>query len=144
MYGVEQVNRRTKIVQRDWDKIKKCSDIDLPDSPPAEQNILKIVCLNIFGFTAFERNGVLITDYSALLRFFSGPMVNRIIGNRNSVQIEPGLRLWSGGKPSVADFVDTYMNLQRFGASCAIWNSILYLDLEFKKMIITSSSLITI
>lgn len=52
MEGVDQVNRRVKIVQKDWKKIKELASIKLPNEPYDEEHIIKVVCTDIYDFTS--------------------------------------------------------------------------------------------
>jgi hypothetical protein len=105
-YGVEQVNRRAEVLQRDWEQIRASATIGLPTSPPDPKKIIKVVCLNIFDFTAKKIDGVVITDASSLTKYFMNPVVDQIEIGKTKKKVGE-FSLWELGKP-------TPMELKRF------------------------------
>ncbi|PYG84288.1 SEC-C motif-containing protein [Ruminiclostridium sufflavum DSM 19573] len=102
-YGVEQVNRRCKVIQNDWDRIKSLCNIELPNEPLPDDKIIKIVCTDIFDFTTLKYDGIRITDESTLLKFFVNPIVKVYSGlNRNNPICHQ--RIWKGSSPTVDEF----------------------------------------
>ncbi|WP_246187659.1 YecA family protein [Ornithinibacillus caprae] len=76
--GVEQVNRREKILINQPEKVQKYMDIKLPTSSPTKDDIIKIVCTDIFDFTGRTEGDVYITDTSVFMRFFLDPNFEQI------------------------------------------------------------------
>ena len=109
--GVEQVNRRAQIVKYDWDKIKKAVDIELPMEPYPEEKIIKIVCTDIGDFTSLEIDGVIITDESTLLKYFTDPYANGIVSIAGEIQNIHKRVLWKkNGRPNVDEFIEYLHN----------------------------------
>lgn len=104
--AVDQVLRREKIVGQDWSKIKEAVNIDLPDKPYEEDKIIKIVCSDIFDFTALSMDGVRITDDSTLIKYFTGPYINKYNLNKEFVEVESPITLWKTGKPNIHEFLE--------------------------------------
>lgn len=86
-YGIKQLNRREKIIIKEWEKIKEYSSVTLPELPPTHKKVIKILCLNIFEFTGAEINGVFITDISSIGKFFTSPDIEgySIINNKKDI-----------------------------------------------------------
>ncbi|MBU6134020.1 SEC-C metal-binding domain-containing protein [Clostridium tertium] len=103
--GVEQVLRRCKIVQHDWDKIKKFANIDLPDEPYSEDKIIKVVCTNIFDFTTLKYDDVRITDESTLLKYFTSPYVG-VFSMQNEMEVVNAKKIWKKDMPTIDEFID--------------------------------------
>ncbi|WP_242464132.1 YecA family protein [Bacillus paranthracis] len=102
-YGIEQVNRRSNILQKDWDKIKEKCSFRLPDIPPDEDKIIKLVCTNIFDFSTIIRDDVEVIDSSSLLKFFMNPEIKGVsIGS--DVEEVFVQSLWNGQYPLVEEF----------------------------------------
>lgn len=109
--GVEQVNRRAQIVRYDWEKIKKAVDIKLPKNPYPEEKIIKIVCTDIGDFTSLEIDGVIITDETTLLKYFTNPYVNGMISMANEIQNFQQQVLWKkDGRPTADEFIEYLHN----------------------------------
>lgn len=109
--GVEQVNRRARIVKYDWEKIKKAVDIKLPKEPYPEEKIIKIVCTDIGDFTSLEIDGVIITDETTLLKYFTNPYVYGMISMANGVQNFQQQVLWKkDGRPTADEFIEYLHN----------------------------------
>ncbi|ASJ56834.1 hypothetical protein BP422_26925 [Brevibacillus formosus] len=102
-YGVEQVNRRAEVLQRDWDKIRKAATIDLPIHPPNPAKIIKVVCLNIFNFTAKVKDDVIITDASALTKYFVNPIVEQFEVGKKTKKVDE-YSLWNKENPTPQEF----------------------------------------
>lgn len=101
-YGVEQVNRRAEVIQRNWDQILEKTTIkNLPKRPPNLENIIKLVCLNIFDFTGKQKDGVIITDASSLTKYFINPVVkaNELDLKTGTVNTVKAYSLWSRNYP---------------------------------------------
>ncbi|MFJ5790603.1 SEC-C metal-binding domain-containing protein [Lysinibacillus sp. NPDC093197] len=103
-FGIEQVNRRQKILHSDWHIIKKLANIELPTEPPKEEKIIKILCTNIYHFTSLKINDVFITDSSALIKFFYYPMNSIGISGNDLTSEYVDAAIWSTIPPSVEDF----------------------------------------
>jgi len=108
--AIDQLKRRVNIVMKDWETIRDISGMKLPPTPPAANKIIKIVCLNVFGFTGIEMDDVFITDYSALTRFFRNSAVNMIVQNGENRHIRNVANLWSGTNPSIIDLIQYLKN----------------------------------
>ncbi|MCF8890429.1 YecA family protein [Priestia megaterium] len=100
-YGIEQVNRRERVLHEDWNKVRDRCSFELPLSPP--KNIIKLVCTNIYNFSTIVRNNVEIIDSSSLFKFFIDPKIKKIAIGK---EVEEGIynNLWKGHAPSVEDF----------------------------------------
>jgi hypothetical protein len=105
LYGVEQVKRRAEILYKQWEKIKKLVSIKLPDEPPKKYEIIKIVCTNIYNFSGRVYEGVYITDFSALTKFFLSPRVE-VFELRGTNQQKVGEDILWEGEPTVERFID--------------------------------------
>ncbi|HFO1035181.1 TPA: YecA family protein [Bacillus paranthracis] len=102
-YGIEQVNRRSNILQKDWTKIKEQCSFRLPDIPPSDDKIIKLVCTNIINFSTIIREGVEIIDASSLIKFFMNPEIKGIsIGSK--VEEVYTQNLWKEKYPTVKEF----------------------------------------
>ncbi|MEK4372486.1 hypothetical protein [Paenibacillus sp. FSL R5-0473] len=102
-YGVEQVKRRALVLQENWNKIRQVATIDLPIHPPDPMKMIKVVCLNIFNFTAKEREDVIITDVSSLTKYFVNPTVEQFeIGDTRKKT--GGYSLWKKEYPTPSEF----------------------------------------
>jgi len=109
LYGVEQVNRRARVVQHDWDRIREKTKIkNLPKRPPNPQNIIKIVCLNIFDFTGLIVDGAYITDVSSLTKYLLNPVVqaNHFYLDSGDVETVMEYSLWRRNYPYPDEFTD--------------------------------------
>lgn len=104
--AVEQVKRRVKAVQNDWEEIKKRSSIKLMESPPKESDIIKIACFNFFNFTGQVIDGVYITDYSAITKYFNSHIDYANISSGNSIKKIPVKNIWEGKKPTVENLLN--------------------------------------
>jgi len=104
-YGVDQVNRREKVIKNDWKTIQEMCSFDLPDEPIEENKIIKIVCTNIFNFSTMVHDGVSIIDSSSLLKFFMAPEIQ---GIAISEEVEEVFKrnLWINKYPTVTEFID--------------------------------------
>ncbi|MGB4091432.1 MAG: hypothetical protein WBK46_05760 [Ruminococcus flavefaciens] len=110
-YGVEQVKRRVKVVQKDWDKIKANADIELPDKPYDEEHIIKIVCTDVGNYTGLESEGVILTDYATVIKYFKNPYVHGL--KRDQVQhleLVQKQVLWEKGHPTANEFIQYLHN----------------------------------
>lgn len=106
LYGVEQVKRRVEVLKHDWEKVKELANITLPIQPPTEEDIIKVVCLNLFDFTGKQVDGVSIIDHSMLLKYFlSGEVYAKSIGASKS-EIIKEVSIWSKGYPTVDGFIE--------------------------------------
>jgi hypothetical protein len=77
-YGIKQIERRSKVIKEDWDKIRELANIELPEDPITEDKIIKIVGTNVLDYTGFKKNDIRIFDESTLLKFFVNPEVDAI------------------------------------------------------------------
>lgn len=103
--GVDQVLRRCKVIQYDWDKIRELANIELPAEPYSEEKIIKVVCTNIFDFTTLRYSGVRVTDESTLLKYFTDPFVG-VFSSESSMGILNLERIWKYDKPTVEEFIN--------------------------------------
>jgi hypothetical protein len=102
-YGIEQVNRRTNIIKKDWDKIKAKCSFSLPEEPVKEDKIIKLVCTNIFDFSTVKKDGITIIDSSSLIKFFIIPEVKAFIAEDKVKKIAKQ-NLWEKEYPTVEEF----------------------------------------
>ncbi|GAA0125654.1 hypothetical protein UT300019_15560 [Clostridium sp. CTA-19] len=102
--AINQVKRRVKVIQHDWNQIKKRASIELMANPPAEKDIIKIACFNFFDFTGQVIDDVYITDYSAVTKYFNKPIDYAKILKDNSIEKIPVNNIWNGGSPTVVNF----------------------------------------
>lgn len=118
--GVEQVNRRVEIANRDWDKIRALANIDLPEKPYSESKIIKIVCTDIYDFTGLKYNGVTIIDDTSLLKYFvTGEVYKTKLADGIPEEIEI-IPLQKEGIPTAKEFREYLNNSTSVGniASC--------------------------
>lgn len=108
--GVEQVLRRAKIIQKDWDKFKEKCDITLPDEPYDENHIIKVVCSDISDFTGLEENGVILTDDATVIKYFTNPYVRGVKQTPSGVEYIKRRLLWPDGKPTAKEFISYLRN----------------------------------
>jgi len=103
MKGVEQVNRRSRIVKTDWDKLKELANIELPEEPFSDDKIIKLVGTNIFDFTTLiYEEDVRIVDESTLLKFFASPEVK--VMSTTDKKVLSVKRLWKNSVPTANEF----------------------------------------
>lgn len=108
--GVDQVLRRVKIIQHDWDIIRTQSNIELPNKPFDEKHIIKVVCTDIYNYTGLADRGVIITDDATLLKYFLNPYIDGHILNQKEDNMVLRLHcLWKEGKPSAQELI-TYLH----------------------------------
>ena len=103
--GVEQIKRRCEIVKYDWDKIRENVNISLPEKTYPEDRIIKLVCTNVYDFTTLVIDGIMITDESTLLKYFTDPFVAIYSKESRMTEVLSAEFLWKDGKPSVSEFV---------------------------------------
>lgn len=103
--AVNQVKRRVKVIQYDWSEIKKRSSIELMDNPPDEEDIIKIACFNFFDFTGRVIDGVYITDYSAVTKYFTKPVDYAKVLNDNNIEKIPVNNIWKEDSPTILNFL---------------------------------------
>ena len=106
--GVDQVLRRVKVVQNDWDKIREMASIALPNEPYAEDKIIKLVCTDVYDFTTLKMNGVTITDDSTLLKYFNDPLIRKVNINHREKEVSVLIKknLWEARRPSPHGFIN--------------------------------------
>lgn len=105
LYGVSQVKRREDILIRQWEEVQSHMNISLPVKSPRTDDIVKIVCTNIFEFTGRIEEGVYITDVSSFIKFFLNPKVEEVKIDLNSTNILNEVKLWSG-EPKLEDLLN--------------------------------------
>jgi len=105
--GVDQVNRRVKIVKKDWKKIKELANIKLPEEAYEEEHIIKIVCTDVYDFTGLEFDGVIVTDDATIIKYFTNPYVHGILDKQEKgVKFLKKKVLWGeSGKPSAEELI---------------------------------------
>lgn len=107
--AVTQVLRRYEVLEHDWNKIKEMTSIKLPDKPYKKDNIIKVVCTDIYNFTGLNFQGVRITDESTLLKYFTKPDINIIQyyeNNQESLDSKRLKCLWKNNKPVADEFIN--------------------------------------
>ena len=103
MEGVEQVNRRSRMVKTDWGKLKELVNIELPEEPFSDDKIIKLVGTNIFDFTTLiYEEDVRIVDESTLLKFFVNPEVK--VMSTTDKKVLNVKRLWKNSVPTANEF----------------------------------------
>ncbi|MGG0521020.1 SEC-C domain-containing protein [Priestia aryabhattai] len=105
LYGVSQVKRREDILIKQWEEVQRRMNISLPVKSPQTDDIVKIVCTNIFEFTGRIEEDVYITDVSSLIKFFLNPKVEEVKVDQNSTSILNEVKLWSG-EPELEDLIN--------------------------------------
>nr|WP_089752067.1 SEC-C metal-binding domain-containing protein [Halobacillus alkaliphilus] len=78
LFGVEQVNRRENILIKQPELVQNHMDISLPTNSPTKEDIIKIVCTDIYDFTGRTEGDVYITDTSAFMKFFLDPEIEQV------------------------------------------------------------------
>lgn len=112
MEGVDQVNRRVKIVQKDWKKIKELASIKLPNEPYDEEHIIKVVCTDIYDFTSLMFDGVVVTDDATIIKYFTNPYVQGILDmqEKGSKFLKKKVLWGDKGRPSAEELVSYLHN----------------------------------
>lgn len=110
--GVDQVNRRVRIVKNDWEEIKGLASIKLPENPYEEKHIIKIVCTDVYDFTGMEFDGVIVTDDATIIKYFTNPYVHGMLNKQeDGIKILKKRVLWGeSGKPSAEEFIQYLQN----------------------------------
>lgn len=106
--GVEQIIRRSAIIQQDWDKVRSMCNIDLPDKPFEDSKVIKLVGTNNFDFNTLIYRGVRIVDDSTLLKYFMNPIVKVMVANNRTVVSNH--KLWKEEEPTVQEFLEYLEN----------------------------------
>ena len=110
-FGVEQVNRRVKVVQKDWDKIRAYASIELPDKPYDEEHIIRIVCSDVGNYTGLESDGVILTDDATIIKYFKNPYVHGLkIEQGVNLELVQKQVLWKSGCPTAHEFIQYLHN----------------------------------
>lgn len=103
MEGVEQIERRGRIIKTDWKKIKELANIELPEEPFSDDKIVRLVGTNIFDFTTLVYGeDIRIVDESTLLKFFVNPEVK--VMSVNDKKVLSSKKLWENSVPTVNEF----------------------------------------
>jgi len=103
MEGVDQLERRSRIIKTDWEKIKELANIELPEEPFSDDKIVKLVGTNIFDFTTLVYGeDIRIVDESTLLKFFINPEVN--VMSINDEKVLSSKKLWKNSVPTANEF----------------------------------------
>ena len=109
--GVEQINRRMKVLKKDWNKIKEMVNITLPDEPFDDDHVIKVVCTDIGNFTGLEIDGVVMTDASTVIKYFTNPYVDGVFAkSENAISLIKKRVLWENGKPTAKEFISYLHN----------------------------------
>lgn len=104
--GVNQVLRRVRIVQHDWEQIRDQASVLLPDKPFNEEHIIKVVCTDVYNYTGLEERGVIITDDATVLKYFLNPYIEgHMIDHGKYNKVLQMHSLWKDGKPSAQEFI---------------------------------------
>lgn len=102
MEGIEQIERRSRIIKTDWRKIKELANIELPEEPFSDDKIIKLVGTNIFDFTTLVyREDIRVVDESTLLKFFVNPKVKVM---RSDNKVISSNSLWRNSVPTIDEF----------------------------------------
>lgn len=101
---IDQVNRRVKVVQNNWDQIKNKSSIELMDNPPKDSDIIKIGCFNFVNFTGINMDGVYISDCSAIVKYFTQPINYATVAYGSKVVNYEVENLWKNDYPTIHNF----------------------------------------
>ncbi|MFB0845272.1 hypothetical protein [Paenibacillus oleatilyticus] len=104
--GIAQVKRRVNILMHEWDKVRSLVNIDLPKDPPKKEDIILLVCTNIFDFTGKVKHGVTIIDDSSLVKFFVSPEIYGYSHGENESFRVLRKRLWKGTSPTIDEFYE--------------------------------------
>lgn len=104
--GVNQIHRRVRVVQKNWDKIKELASIDLPNAPYDEEHIIKLVCTDVSDYTGLEDEDVVLTDEVTVLKYFTNPCVHAILGiPGQGAALFKEKTLWETGEPTAEEFI---------------------------------------
>ncbi|MDF2684290.1 MAG: hypothetical protein K0R47_5480, partial [Brevibacillus sp.] len=104
--GIAQVKRRADILIHEWDKVRNLVNIDLPEDHPKKEDIILVVCTNIFDFTGKVKQGVTIIDDSSLVKFFVSPEIYGYSRGENETVRVLRKRLWKGKSPTIDEFYE--------------------------------------
>lgn len=104
--GIAQVKRRADILMHEWDKVRSLVNINLPEEQPKKEDILMLVCTNIFDFTGKVKDGVTIIDDSSLVKFFVSPEIFGYSHGENELIRVLRKRLWKGESPTTDEFFE--------------------------------------
>jgi hypothetical protein len=109
--GVEQLKRRKNLIKTDWKKFKNTDTINLPQMPPKKEKIYCILVTNIFNFTGCEIDGIRITDFTCLRRYFDEPEIKCKSLSQDGVKTEEIVeRIWQDDEPSPEEFWEFIKN----------------------------------
>lgn len=136
--GVEQLLRRVKIVQNDWDKIREKASIVLPVQPYDEDHIIKVVCTDVCDYTGLESKGVILSDYATVIKYFTNPFVHAVIDKPGKgFRYSKKQVLWKDDRPTAKEFIEYLGNpdTMNYLLECLKpeWKSIPLLD-NYKKI----------
>ena len=70
-----------------------------------KDKIIKLVCTNIYDFTTLVIDGIMVTDESTLLKYFTDPVVEIYAKESKKTTLLNAEFLWKNGKPSVSEFI---------------------------------------
>lgn len=105
--GVDQIHRRVRIVQKDWDKIRASASISLPAVPYDDEHIIKVVCTDACNYTGLEIDDVVLTDDATVLKYFTNPYVQAVMNHpEKGVMMFRMQTLWTTGKPTAKEFIE--------------------------------------
>lgn len=106
--AVQQIERRSLILNTDWKKIKELTNIDLPQKPFCDEKIIKLVVTNIFDFTTLlYGKEIRVVDESTILKFFVNPDVKVMCVNDKNIL--GSNKLWKNQEPTASELLH-YLN----------------------------------
>lgn len=108
--AIEQLERRAKSVEYDWEKIKERVSIELPDQPVDQEHIILIACTDTYDYTPLKYKNIFITDDSSYLKYFANPYVDVVKAEPEEASIWNYKSLWKKGYPDAKEFMEYLMN----------------------------------
>jgi len=105
-HAVVQMLRRIRLLQSEWEAIRKRAGLELPPSPPLKGKVIGVVVTNTSTFSGRLLEGVHIIDAKALMRYFEGPEMSAMTMNGpgqfgSSIEMA---RIWKRGIPEPSEF----------------------------------------
>lgn len=108
--AIKQLKRRAKSVKEDWIKFTEKVSIDLPEQPYDDDHIILIACSDAFDFTPNKKDGIIITDDSTYLKYFTSPYFD-IVEQKIGCSIKKKSdSIWGKGYPNGEELQEYLMN----------------------------------
>lgn len=104
--AIEQLKRREKSVQHDWEKIRAAADIELPEKPYDPSHIIKVACMDTYDYTPMVREGIYVTDDSVFLKYFTNPYIDAVYQTAGGAAAKRVRKLWKKDYPDAEELMD--------------------------------------